>query len=88
MRSLVGACVYVALQEFCEGVEQVEEASSSIRNEAAVRAGRRRRLLSEMDAPLSSDINACTVEDVLQLLQLLYAISRDTMAQQNNILNE
>ena len=49
---------------------------------------RRRRLLSEMDAPLSADNNACSVEDVLQLLQLLYAISRDTTSDQSNILGE
>lgn len=41
-------------------------------------ANRRRRLLSESEAPIAADSNACSVEDVLQLLQLLYAISRDT----------
>ena len=41
-------------------------------------AARRRRLLSEAEAPIVPDSNACSVEDVLQLLQLLYAISRDT----------
>ncbi len=43
-------------------------------------AGRHRRLLSEVDTSLVSDSSACSVEDVLQLLQLLYAVSQDPMA--------
>ena len=50
---------------------------------------RRRRLLSEIEAPLAADSNACSVEDVLQLLQLLYAVSRDTSAiEHNNMLGK
>lgn len=37
----------------------------------------RRRLLSEMDASVGGDSSACSVDDVLQLLQLLFAISQD-----------
>ena len=44
---------------------------------------KRQRLLSETEAPTSTDNNACSVEDVLRLLQLLYAISRDGNIENN-----
>ena len=43
---------------------------------------KRRRLLSECEAPLS-DRNVCSVDDVLQLLQLLYAIANDSSLEAN-----
>ena len=46
---------------------------------------KRRRLLSEMEAALSPQTNACSVEDVLQLLKLLYAVSSDG-SMDNNLL--
>ena len=48
-------------------------------------APKRRRLLSEMEAPVSLQPNACSVEDVLQLMQLLYAVSSDA-SMDNNLL--
>lgn len=35
------------------------------------------RLLSESEAPPTLDSTACSVEDVLHLLQLLYAVSME-----------
>ena len=48
---------------------------------------KRRRLISEQDIMQGlSDPSACTVDDVLQLLQLLYAVSRDiTFGSNKNI---
>ena len=42
----------------------------------------RQRLLSEQEAP-ALESSACSVEDVLRLLQLLYAISRDGNIENN-----
>ena len=44
---------------------------------------KRRRLLSELEAPTSLQPHACSVDDVLQLLQLLYAISKDSSMDSN-----
>ena len=44
---------------------------------------RRNRLLSENELPQLNDLTACSVEDVLRLLQLLYAIARDANIQNN-----
>ena len=50
---------------------------------ASSAAVKRQRLLSETEAPTTTDSNACSVEDVLRLLQLLYAISRDGNIENN-----
>jgi len=46
-----------------------------------------RHILCEADAPKSTESEACSVNDVLQLLQLLYAISRDG-AIENNLISK
>ena len=52
-------------------------------SDASCEMPKRRRLLSEIEAPLSPQPNACSVEDVLQLLQLLYAVSKDSSMDSN-----
>ncbi|KAK2190392.1 hypothetical protein NP493_82g04009 [Ridgeia piscesae] len=47
-----------------------------------------RHILCEADAPKSTEPEACSVNDVLQLLQLLYAISRDGAIENNLIRGE
>ena len=67
--------ICVLLQDFCRLYGIRPDAD---RHDTATSATtRHQRLLSEADVPSSADINACSVEDVLRLLQLLYAISRD-----------
>lgn len=52
-------------------------------SDLSIEAPKRRRLLSEMEAPLTTEANACTVEDILQLLQVLYAVSNDSKMESN-----
>lgn len=67
-------------QDFCRlyGIRQVSRESCVDHAPA-----RRHRLLSENDGWLGDHMHACSVEDVLRLLQLLYAISRDGSIQNN-----
>ncbi len=77
---MILTCQFV-LQDFCRLYGIRPDAD---RHEAASSATiKRQRLLSETDAPFTTDSNACSVEDVLRLLQLLYAISRDANIESN-----
>ena len=67
-----------AFQEFCLSHKTIEP-SQYMDHETP-----RRRLLSEADTSFATaDPAACSVDDVLQLLQLLYAVANDSSVDNN-----
>lgn len=74
-------CTYL-LQEFCQTQVPCRSHPSTSGPPVTVKAPRK-RLLSDVDRLLLPESAACSVEDVLQLLQMLFAISQDASIDKN-----